>query len=536
MRIEYATQFNIVAPPTEDLSHILDMLNSLVFDWIRGWYRKRKSLDVLLSGATHLSEPYPDHRIEIGFKSASSIGVFHNTVDWRYPDERDDNLLWNSHCEWASTGAEVEFSILVNIDSRSFKILPPHLTIKRPRIVCDLLSHLNCQSGGFSLSVLPTFISTLELDIFIQILLSNSRRLPIVLFSLDKFSERPLADPDLTQDLLAGLAHVFVLKDKWTSFALTEKIGRQFSCFGGAIRIYWPNLSLSNSPSDHPLILPQQIESFGGQSNNFPVELFNVIRPISTFRFVLGSITRSAAAIIEDEGKQELEALKEEARRNKDNDALLELADEEIRTLKTSSDVLKYQLRGLEDQNQILNQELAIAKQNIAAINAFKELPTSKTVPTSAQEETAIESIARAVMLARDRLSDTLIFLETAFESAADSPYDQPERAYEALEAMDEVCKLWRNSLHNKESIGSLEENFKRLGFAFKAHESDTSTTRWGGEYRAQYEGKSVPITSHLALGKGGPNSCLRIHFYMDKKKQKFVVAHVGRHKTNTST
>ncbi len=70
----------------------------------------------------------------------------------------------------------------------------------------------------------------------------------------------------------------------------------------------------------------------------------------------------------------------------------------------------------------------------------------------------------------------------------------------------------------------------------YKARESMTSRGKWGEEYEATYQGRKVPIEQHLALGKGKPDACLRIHFYTDEKDQKYVIAHVGRHKTNTST
>jgi len=63
-----------------------------------------------------------------------------------------------------------------------------------------------------------------------------------------------------------------------------------------------------------------------------------------------------------------------------------------------------------------------------------------------------------------------------------------------------------------------------------------TSTGKWADEYEMSYKGKRVSIEPHLALGKGGPETCLRIHFYADEQDKRFIVAHVGRHKTNTRT
>jgi hypothetical protein len=62
-----------------------------------------------------------------------------------------------------------------------------------------------------------------------------------------------------------------------------------------------------------------------------------------------------------------------------------------------------------------------------------------------------------------------------------------------------------------------------------------TSKGKWSAEYEATYQGRRVPIEQHLALGKGGPDACLRIHFYTDTEENKYVIAHVGRHKTNTT-
>jgi hypothetical protein len=40
----------------------------------------------------------------------------------------------------------------------------------------------------------------------------------------------------------------------------------------------------------------------------------------------------------------------------------------------------------------------------------------------------------------------------------------------------------------------------------------------------------------HLLLGKGSPDTCLRIYFYIDEELRAFVVGHVGRHLGDTTT
>ena len=64
-------------------------------------------------------------------------------------------------------------------------------------------------------------------------------------------------------------------------------------------------------------------------------------------------------------------------------------------------------------------------------------------------------------------------------------------------------------------AIGRLEDQFSERGFTYRAHESETSMAgKMGDERKLLYQGKKVPIEKHLALGKGGPDTCLRIYFY----------------------
>ena len=47
-------------------------------------------------------------------------------------------------------------------------------------------------------------------------------------------------------------------------------------------------------------------------------------------------------------------------------------------------------------------------------------------------------------------------------------------------------------------------------GLDYKSRESMTSKGKWGEEYETFYNGKKVSIEQHLALGKGGPDTCLK--------------------------
>lgn len=51
---------------------------------------------------------------------------------------------------------------------------------------------------------------------------------------------------------MTGIANV-VTVDVEASWALTDGLGQALSCYGGAVRLYWPKLSLKDDPFRHPL-------------------------------------------------------------------------------------------------------------------------------------------------------------------------------------------------------------------------------------------------------------------------------------------
>ncbi len=526
MRLVYALQFSIT-PPTGVVDVSLpDMIKTDVQEWISSWYKQRKDIELSVPATSEVLSPLPFHSLEASFGKASSGGV-HQAITWRYPAEPDDRLLWESRCEWASLGVETEFSFLLRIASREFLVAPPQFDIRRPRIVRAIISKYRCRSGGCDLSLLPQRVGVATLDVLLLALGSNERRLPIVLFSVDSYSEKPLADPVDTQDKLVGLAHVFVL-DKWASFKLTDALGKSHSCFNGAIRIYWPGFDPSGDASENPILFPDRIESIHAEDRLVSDHLLRWFAPISSLRFAYGRVPREASAAVQAERQAEIQALREKAKVAGDYDELLRMADEEMAALKKQNAELSQRLESRDD-------ELATAKANMAALS-LAQAPGIALVATGIVTEAPIRSVRAAVDLAERRFADTLIFLKTAFASADDSPYGQPDKVLQALEAMHDVCRVWRESTQRKESMGSMEEAFASRGFTYKAKESVTSTGKWGEEYTALYDGTRVSVEPHLALGKGGPDTCLRIHFFKDEDEGRFVVAHVGRHKTNLRT
>ncbi|MCC6310976.1 MAG: hypothetical protein IT345_08685 [Trueperaceae bacterium] len=89
------------------------------------------------------------------------------------------------------------------------------------------------------------------------------RTVPIVVVSEDYSGRVALADIDdrLAYDL-AGLANVHRV-DFDAAWGLTDSLGRVFTCFNGAVRVYWPGWAVTDHPLAHPRWTVERLQGLG---------------------------------------------------------------------------------------------------------------------------------------------------------------------------------------------------------------------------------------------------------------------------------
>jgi hypothetical protein len=527
MRLLYAAQFEVASLDNARWAAKREDVLNVVSSWISEWYRSRKNVQIDLPRVTASLNPASGHDLAVSASFAKSENISHTVISWSYPDENGGNLLWNSRIELAEFRDLTEFSFQLQFDSMQYVIAPVEFTLKRPRIIGAMLRQFNCTCGDTRVSNEPREVTAPGMAEFIQRVESRRRRLPIILVSRTASSEKFLIDPGQLAEQLAGIAETHYLADKWAGFALSNSIGEHYRCFNGAVRVYWPDFDSAGAPFS-PIYLPDGINHFGRLGD----VLFRQLAGISAFRYATGPVITDSVEFLDIERRSELDEVKAAARDRGDLEQLLALADQE-------NAQLSEQNRRFQQENESLKANLDLAQENFRAMShAAAKAEVEADSPETSQEESAIElpSVGDAVVSAKTDFADTLTFLDSALDSATDSPFEQPRKAYQAFLAMHEVCLGWRESLRTGKSVGSFEQAFERRGFEYKPRESVTSRGKWGKEYEATYDGCKVSIEPHLALGKGGPNTCLRIHFYADREKQRFMIAHAGRHKTNTSS
>lgn len=532
MRTVYATRFRI--EENTDNSN-WDKVLEVTSEWVKRYYKKNRDIEIafpLVGGGT---TPLPEHHISVDFINLTP-GQHFLKLDWIHPDDYDSTLLWHTQVTLASADSEIEFGIALRVSSKSFTVMPARFILGRPWLVKKIATDFECKISGRSIKPIPFNLQVADMDSFVEDTLTNSQRaLPVVLVSPEPYSGKPVIEADKLADTLVGLAEVYVLADKWAAFRLTDSVGQPLSCFNGAIRIYWPDFSLESNPFHHPLLLGDYIkwhEDNGRPTNEY---LLRMLSAIASFRHIDGSLTRTIRSEADAQRQRHIDELRIKLKEeNYNREAAEELLDEigkENDTLRQERD------QAIERQNE-LQEQLKTAKENFAAISQYSAQNQEPIISSQQQnEDVTFYSVKEAVEFAADKFKESLIFLDSAFDSAKDSPFKRPDKVYQALEAINEVCMEWRIALERNESMGqSWVEAFRDRGFNYKDDVSMTSKGKYEDDYYFNYDGQRLLFEQHITEGAKQPDKCFSIHMYRDENKRKVVIGHVGRHLTNTKT
>jgi hypothetical protein len=527
MRTVYATVLQVGA--ADDVVAVLD----LVGRWITQWYaRNGVSVDgavaAIAAGSVDVS-PMPGHRLAVrNLTSAERSTESLLELDWSYPDQYDQSLGWLTHVSLLRSPAGLTFALELAVTGLSFKVAPANIKLGSPRVIRDICRLPSVQVAGRPYTTMPEVVHADQVERLVAELLLAERAYPVVVVSHRTGSNQALVDAAGLAESIAGVGKVYELADKWAAFKLAEDLGRELSCFDGAVRIYWPGFTTESDPYAQPLWLAKVLND-EASAVRASRQVARSIFEAASFRFTEPAEVISFRHVAEREARASAWAA---AADSEDTDKLL-----------NDLYALQDKLEVAEKRNEELSQECETLRSNAMALASAGAWQQAMAVPpataTQAPVPTAgaatVDSVWDAVKAAEASASH-LIFTPTAFESAQESPFRQPDRVVQALEAIDEVAAIWVKSLDTGSAVGSLRKHFKDRGFTYADDVSQTSASKWGDEYRTTFEEREYDIAPHITIGAKQADTCLSIHWAWDKERKKALVAHVGRHKTNTRT
>lgn len=189
--------------------------------------------------------------------------------------------------------------------------------------------------------------------------------------------------------------------------------------------------------------------------------------------------------------------------------------------------------REIEEQRAViadLRGQLRTERENVRALVAHAPA-IEDAAPADEPRFEEPSSVGEAVAWAREQCPH-LVILDDAVDSARRATYRQPGRFWRALLAMEEVAAAWEAN----ELGAPLADAFADRGFEYRVNVSLVAVGRRRREYERTYQGATITLGPHLALGRGSPEACARIYWYQDKERKVFVVGHAGNHLPDSTT
>lgn len=393
-----------------------------------------------------------------------------------------------------------------------------NIIIKKPSIIDKLL-------GDFyhKLENVPVIKHDLKrkegLKKYLDIFFSLERTHPLVVISsADKYK-------DLSRDLLdklsfdlKGTAYV-VRIDDYISRKISNEAGNYWSCFDGAIRIFWPQIQKISNPFQHPLIKFDRIFNMGPRVDDMVMGMRNQLRKKLIMEL-------SPLAIHRPEFFRKIDNLSRE-----------ETFSKKVEKLKRNiedSEVYEELLQELNKEISILEQQ-NINKDNEIAQLEYKLSDLQQEVireEINKEDRTDFDTFQDAVLNAQQNLSKTLLFspkIDKYIENVdpAAGPPNEIYRYLVKLELLSNEIKA-NNGKLGKSHIKWLSENGVKCSGESETIKNDPKRMQ---ERTFNVAEKEYKMEKHLKLGDAYDAAhCIRIYFEWDANMSKMVIGYIGRH------
>jgi hypothetical protein len=433
------------------------------------------------------------------------------TCTWSFPDEASAALRWLTRIAVARHDATVIVTVRIGVeqDARVFQIQPTRFTFLAPAIVRTLLREYGCVDAGVRVEPAFRALAAADVDRLADFLLSPERRLPVLVVTRPQDTARAIDAGELARQL-AGLAHVEVLTTHLASIALSERIGRGLSVWGGSVRLYWPGFTLDDDGRRHRYWTRTRLDE---------------IDLVDTARSWLGAV--STASVPENPA---VTAARSRIRGQvAENDLpgwveeLLDQTDSELADARAENRRLEAALSVKEQELEDALDELGRVRQQFATYSAAGRGP-------EASEEVDLDalSVLEAFELAVQRSGEHVLYLDSARDGVLDfQSYESPRRLYEALVAVDSAAEAWQNG-----GLGpGFGAFFHEYGYEYAQKNPAARARPTRAHYRRNYGGGTVSMEPHLKVDRStSPDQCLRVYWFQDDTAKVLVVGHVGRH------
>lgn len=236
---------------------------------IGGWLKSKTgesfSIEKLKSGETFSL----GHGVHLSTYCATQKYPKMYSILFSHPDENVNGRYWETELAVTEYESHSSFSILLKTTDVSTQVrVIPGTT--RPKVVGFLNRNqlLAQDTVGLSSKELGTEIT--DSDELKSYIFDEKREHPIVLVSSNKN-----INSGKLQAQLVGLAQVVEIPDGYNTWKLEEELGKEYSCWGGAVNIIYPRLGRTQIGTY--LILPNVIDTWIENKSTAEHELLSLV-------------------------------------------------------------------------------------------------------------------------------------------------------------------------------------------------------------------------------------------------------------------
>lgn len=397
----------------------------------------------------------------------------------------------------------------------------PTVALRAPRFVQEVVglgSAWYVENGRDRVFSKPFAVKSENVALFKDLILSEDRALPVVAVSkIDGHVEFPTLAGDLAKRV-TGLAHVCVL-DEYASWDLTDNLGDQWSCYNGAVRIYWPGGVGRGVPFRHTLWRSDRVLAKHDTLEDAQNWLDNTItrRIIEASSYV--SDDRVFVELEEQRATARIEAATRKAADDADYHQLANVYAEENDALRARNRDLKAQIENAEAE--LVGLRAAYYRGDTAGDPA--EVEESEAPPATVRE-----AVERAIKT----FSSDLAFADSTEASVATlSPTaGPPGKIFDYLSALNDLSVALQNGNGN---IGKTIPIWLREKGIECSGESETVKNSRSQQAARTFRinGADIHCELHLKPSDGThPDKCARIYFAISQSNPRVKIGYVGRH------
>ncbi len=471
---------------------------------------------------------------------------------------------WTTEIALLHGQENLKFAVRVSCVSAPYATEPFALT--RPQIVVRLARQFDLRELR-PLDGRPWLLQSKdELEELHGLLTNPHRTLPVVLLTEPNPQDWPgrVAPYVLDHEELAqrtqGFAHV-VCMPRNLGFAWTDRVGKIWSAFWGAVRTYYPGLDFENdSPTWHPRVLPDRIVFWRYDGLEAEAAFASFLIDKLAAHAASKSIDWAGCLFFADArvrqaalARERLLGAFEEQRRNsadeisflrtrleeveKVYDEEIAFLEEKVKSLTEERDVALRLGEAAESESRRLTEEYRKLQFQNDALRAQLKRKTGLTADSEVEIPDSYDDMPDWV---DQHLVGRLILHPRSFKGINDQRrrFEDIKLVYRALLLLADDYRNMKMGIDGAKS--ALDRKLKETGLELRGSITPSRAGEQGDTYVVKYPLKSGQrrlLDFHLCKGKShDPRYCLRIYFFWDEENNRVVVGWLPTHLDTRAT